>query len=225
MTANRYYTNDSLLNQLLTAAVGGPWLEITADVWKLAKKLWRGLADEGMYEVLEHDMTLELLDKQGKKAHIYKRQRVRYLQNNIIAFQDQAWGDGEILLDYHCTPGVEVDRYRPGHKTYVLISLQEVKRRGDLDEFNIEWDIRDGFIRSEEQWGSEISHRMRNFKISVIFPKTRPPKQIALVTYLGKGTYPLSQDDTVKLPDGRWRATWQTKKPKLHEQYSFKWEW
>ena len=45
-----------------------------------------------------------------------KRQRVRYLQNNIIAYQDQAWGDGEMLVNYRCSPGVPVDRYKLGHK-------------------------------------------------------------------------------------------------------------
>ncbi len=147
------------------------------------------------------------------------------LQNNILAYQDQAWGDGEILLDYRCTPGVEVDRYKPANRTYILISLREVKQRGDLDEFNIGWKMRDGFLRSKEQWGSEISHRMKWFKISVIFPKTRPPKRVSLVTYLRQRTYPLGQEAIVKLPDGRWQVSWETQKPKLHENYSLKWEW
>jgi hypothetical protein len=44
---------------------------------------------------------------------------VRYLQDNMIAYQDQAWGDGEILVDYRRIPGTPVDRYRSGHKTYI----------------------------------------------------------------------------------------------------------
>jgi hypothetical protein len=50
-----------------------------------------GPADEGMYEVLEYESTLELLDRQGKRARFGKRQKVRYLQNNIITYQDQGW--------------------------------------------------------------------------------------------------------------------------------------
>jgi hypothetical protein len=30
---------------------------------------------------------------------------------------------------------------------YILISLREVKNRGDIDEFNIEWGVRDSFLR------------------------------------------------------------------------------
>jgi hypothetical protein len=53
-------------------------------------------------------------------------QRVCYLQDSVIAYQDQAWGAGEILLNHRCTPGTPVDRYRSGYKTYILIS-----RRGE----------------------------------------------------------------------------------------------
>ncbi len=68
-----------------------------AEGWKLFRHLWQGLADEGMYEVLEYESVLELKDKRGKRARFQKREKVRYRQNNIIAYQDHAWGDGEIL--------------------------------------------------------------------------------------------------------------------------------
>jgi len=40
-----------------------PWLDIFAELVKVTRKLWQGLADEGMYEVLEHEATLEILDR------------------------------------------------------------------------------------------------------------------------------------------------------------------
>ena len=58
--------------------------------------------------------------------------RVRYLQDHILAYQDYAWGDGEILRNYRCTPGTPVDLYRLGHITYILISRREVKNRRHL---------------------------------------------------------------------------------------------
>jgi hypothetical protein len=60
-------------------------------------------------------------------------------------------GDGEILVDYRCSPGTPVDRYRSGYKTYILISRREVKNKGNVDEFNVEWGIRQGFLRHTEQ--------------------------------------------------------------------------
>ena len=120
----------------------------------------------------------------GKMASFQKRELVRYRQNNIIAYQDHAWGDGEILLNYRCSPGIVVDRYRPGQKTFLLISLREPKRRGDVDEFNIEWEIKDGFIRSEELWETEIRHRTKQIRVRIIFPKSRPPQDASMVEQL-----------------------------------------
>jgi hypothetical protein len=40
--------------------------------------LWRELADEGMYEVLEYESALELKDRKRKRAVFRMRERVRY---------------------------------------------------------------------------------------------------------------------------------------------------
>ncbi len=202
-----------------------PWLEVIAELYKLIRKLWQGMADEGMYEVLEHESILELLDRQGKRARFEKRQKVRYLQNNIIAYQDQGWSDGQSLLDYQCSPGVVVDQYRPGQKTYVLISLRDNKQRGDRDEFLINWQLQDAFLRSQEQWETEVSHRTRQLLVRLIFPKTRPPVRIWLSEYLRRRTRLLGDSAMQRLPDGRWQIEWQTKRPRWHERYALKWEW
>jgi hypothetical protein len=178
-----------------------------------------------MYEVLEHEVTLELMDAKGKRALVRKRQKVRYLQNNIIAYQDQAWGDGQILVNYRCSPGIEADRYESGRKTNILISLREVKERGEVDEFNIQWEQQNGYLRSVEEWGSEISHRTKWLKLQVIFPKMRPPQKVSLSEYLTRRTQPLPSEQIRKLPNGRWVVIWETDRPRLHEQYGFKWEW
>jgi len=202
-----------------------PWLEVIAELYKLTRKLWSGLANEGMYEVLEHESTLELLDRHGKRAHFEKRQKVRYLQNNIIAYQDHGWSDGQSLLDYQCSPGVVVDQYRPGQKTYILISLRENKQRGDLDEFHITWKLNDAFRRSQEQWETEVSHRTRHLLVRLIFPRARPPVRVWLGEYLRRRTRLLDDSAMQRLPDGRWQVEWQTERPRLHERYALKWEW
>ena len=216
--------NKSLFEQFIVAAFGWSWFEIAAEALKLARKLWRGLADEGMYDVLEYETTLELKERRGAKARFSKRQKVKYQQNNIIAYQDQAWGDGEILLNYRCSPGKEVDRYRPGKKTFILISLRETKQKGDTDEFYIEWEIKDGFMRSKEQWGTEISHRTKYLKNRIIFPKSRPPIQAWAIEQLSNKKFSL-ENDTTQLPDGRWLVQWETKRPRLHGSYVITWEW
>ena len=202
-----------------------PWIDVLAKVWKLARHLWQGLADEGIYEVLEYESTLELQDDKGEAANFQKRELVRYRQNNIIAYQDHAWGDGEILLNYRCAPGVVVDRYRPGQKTFLLISLREPKRRGDVDEFSIEWVIRNGFVRSTELWETEIRHRTKQMGVRIIFPKSRPPKMISLVEQLRRHRRQLGPESIRRLPDGRWSVSWKSNRPKLNERYQLHWEW
>lgn len=116
----------SLLTELILKL---PWPEILADAWRYARKVFRGLANEGMYKVLDYETTLELLNKKGTRARFKKRKHVRYLQDNIIAYQDHAWGDGNILLDHRCTPGKRVDHYRLGYKTYIMLSLGTIRNR------------------------------------------------------------------------------------------------
>jgi hypothetical protein len=185
----------------------------------------RGLSIEGTYEVLEHESTLELKDKRGEHSVFQKREKVRYLQDYIIAYQDQAWGDGEILVNYRCTPGTPVDQYRSGYKTHVLISLREVKNKGDTDEFNIEWGVRKGFLLKTGFWATEISHRTKKAKVQVIFPESRPPLRVSMVEKNRKTTQNLEKDSIIELPDGRWMISWERSHPRLYEQYLLNWEW
>jgi hypothetical protein len=60
-----------------------PWLELVAVVWKLMRHRWQGLADEGIYEVLEYESLLELKDKKGKRASFQKERR--YVIGRIIS--------------------------------------------------------------------------------------------------------------------------------------------
>jgi hypothetical protein len=213
------------LERLVPIVLGLPWMEIAAELWKLSRSLWRGMADEGMYEVPEHESRLEILDKKGRRARFLKRQKVKYLQNNIIAYQDQAWADGKFLLGYRCSPGKAVDHYRLGRTTHILISLREMRSRGDKDEFNMEWGMRNSFQNSVGRWETTVSHRTKLLRVKVVFPVARFPERLSLVESLGSRTRPLGQEARTRLPDGRLLVTWEKRNPRLHERYVLKWEW
>ena len=217
--------NRSLIDKLITVLVGLPWPEVIGKAWKIILKALQGRSFEGMYDVLEYESTLELKDRGGKRATFNKREKVRYLQDNIIAYQDQSWGDGEILVDYRCTPGTPVDQYRSGFKTYILISRREVRNRGDVDEFNIERNISRGFLRKMEQWETHITHHTKHLKIKVIFPKSRPPQSTTLIEANCRRSHNLGKSDQARLPDGRWLITWETRQPRLYENYVLQWDW
>jgi hypothetical protein len=225
MSDEEIKSNASQFTRLVDILLGLPWLEAMTELCKAGQKLLRGMSAEGMYEVLEYESALEIKDKRGEQALFRKREKVRYLQNNIIAYQDHAWADGESLINYRCTPGVPVDLYQPGRDTYILISLREVKNRDDVDEFNIQWGIRRGFVRSTELWETEVSHRTRRLKVQLIFPRERPPLRLSLTESTLQRARPLAQDALMQLPDGRWRVTWETSQPRRHERYLIRWDW
>lgn len=202
-----------------------PWIEIVGMVWKIGLKALRGLANEGIYEVLDYETNLELKDSKGRDASLKKREKIRYLQDHVIAYQDQAWGDGKILVNYRCSPGVPVDRYRLGYKTLVLISLRRVKNKGNIDEFNIQWEIRNGFLKRTGFWASEINHRTKRIKVNLTFPKTRPPQRIFVQEKNSQRIHDLGNNAFIRLPNGKWLVEWEKAQPRLYEQYILNWEW
>jgi hypothetical protein len=200
---------------------------LNADVISLLSRvpLPRFLQRPGSYEVLEHKVRLELCDPQGHKAIYYKDQKVRFLQNNVIAYQDVAWGVGDIFADYQCSPGVVVDRYREGHRYQVLISLRQSKNWGDRESFHIERTILDGFTHADEDFQMDIDHRMYFFSFSVIFPVERPPKVIRVIEQNSTRSTVLDHQYRQILADGRVQVTWTTKHPHLYESYILAWNW
>jgi hypothetical protein len=184
-----------------------------------------GLSTEGTDEVLDYAIRVELKDPEGRNTLVSKRKRVKYLQNNIIAFQDQAWGDGKILQNYQCTPGVPVDKYRSGYKTHILISLRDIKHRGDIDEFKIRWGITGGFLSPTGFWGTDVDHKTDTVKVDVVFRKARPPVKALVFEKNLQRVNTLGNDSFSYLPDGRCLLSWEKPKPRRYEQYILRWEW
>ena len=211
--------NPNLQAGLLAIVLDLPWLAMIGNLWRIGRRILRGFANEGIYEVLDYECTLELEDKDGKKATIQKREKVRYLQDYIIAYEDQAWGDGPVFLDYHCSPGIPVDEYRLGHKILKLISLREFKNKGDVDEYHIEWKMRNNLRKSTGSWGTSINHRTKNVTVRLIFPKGRPPLHISMTESNLQKTYELGINNQQSLPDGRIMLVWEDAHPRLYEDY------
>ena len=60
MDNNRKDTPASVRDWLTFILLSLPWPEIMGEVWRSMRQLSRGLGDEGIYEVLEHEATLDL---------------------------------------------------------------------------------------------------------------------------------------------------------------------
>ena len=215
----------ALPGKIVSIILTPPWPEMIGNALQYAGKIVRGYSHEGMYKVLDYESTLEILDEQGKRAKFSKRKKVRYLQDSTIVYQDCAWGDGKILQNYKTNIGKPVDKYRSGYKTIILLSLHEIKNRGDIDEFYINWEIKNGFTKREEFWETNISQRTKNFSVSLIFPINRMPYRIRVEESNHRRTHDLKKENTIILPDGRMKVTWENKNPRLYENYIVKWRW
>lgn len=202
-----------------------PWANILGDAWKVFRKILRGLSQEGVYEVLDYRSSLRILDVSGKTAQYIKEKKVRYLQDDVIAYQDHAWGDGKILLNYQCSPGKAVDKYRSGYKTNILISLREIKNRGDVDKFHIQWDMKNSFLKKEESWSTLITQRTKKITIEVTFPIRRKPYHVILEESNRRRTQYLSKDSFHHYSDGRIKVSYTIKHPRLYEHYVLRWNW
>lgn len=181
--------------------------------------------DLGMYEILEYDSTLELLDAKGKTAVFKRRQKVKFLQNHIIAFQDHAWGDGDIFAAYKVSPGIVADRYREGDRWNILISLRETKSKGDIKDFYIERTATDGFTQTEEWWQVEVWQKTHRLKLQAFFPKNRHCRRAVLHERARNQTTVLGHEHFHILPDGRQLLVWQTTDPRPAEVYTIRWTW
>jgi hypothetical protein len=199
--------------------------ELFGDLLKLVKRVAALREPDGLYEVLDYESRLIIHDTRGERVTFHKREKVRFLQNNSIAYQDQAWGDGDIFADYQCAPGVAVDKYREGHRTHVLISLRGTKNRGDVETFNSQRSIKNGFTQSAEDFQTEINHVTRSLTLNIIFPKKRFPKKVVLIEQNTGYSRTLGTKHQLTLPDGRLQYRWGIKKPRRFEAYIMRWEW
>ncbi len=214
---------DSLLHRLLL------WLfqDGLTVLFRLSHVLRKILSHQphGMYEILDYDSTLEILDAKGEKAIFHKRQKVKFLQDNILAFQDYAWGEGEIFEQYTCSPGRVVDCYQEGDRWNILISLRATKGRGDTEDFYIQRTVKHGFTKTEEWRQVEIRHDTRWLRLAVIFPKNRHCRKATLLQRSSNRLILLGQEHRHELPDGRQVLAWQTQEVSPLEIYTLRWQW
>lgn len=201
------------------------WLVLLFDVYQTLREWLVSKQPKGIYEILEYDATLELLDNTGHLATFHKRQKVRFLQNNTIAFEDYAWGEGEIFHAYSVAPGKAVDFYQESDRWNVLISLRETKHSGDVEDFRIDRTVIDGFTNSEEWQQVEIRHYTHKVTIGVIFPKDRHCRQAQIVRRSHKQATELGPEHFHHLPDGRQLVSWEIKKVQPLEIFTLRWQW
>lgn len=211
--------------QKILQQISPQWISIVLDLIESIQTYVKRTSPEGLYEYLKYEFELELLDTRGRRARLTKHARVKFLQNNVIAFEDYAWGDGNVLASYSCSPGYVVDRYREGNRWNVLISLRESKQQNDIQDFYIESKLENALMGKEEWCQIEMQHRTRFAKIAVIFPKKRHCSEAVFVERTQNRTTHLDWRNFTVLADGRQLLSWENIEPRLFETYTVKWTW
>ncbi len=211
--------------QKIVRQISPQWISLALDLIESIRAYVRQNSPEGLYEVLRYETKLELLDPHGRTAQLSKYQRIKFLQNHVIAFEDYAWGEGNVLAEYKCSPGFEADRYLEGGRWNILISLRETKQRGNIQDFYIERKLTNTFTKKEEWWQIEMQHRTRLAKLAIVFPKKRHCAQAMVVERTRNRTTPLEARNFTLLADGRQLLTWENIEPRPFETYTIKWTW
>lgn len=199
--------------------------QVVSDLVMKVVSLWRESRFQGLYRVEHLHVVLELRDAKGREAVYSKRQQVTFLQNDVFAIQDQAWGDGDIFANYRCSPGIAVDRYEDGFRKRILISLRRARNKGDTDDIGIARTIKQGFTQPHSYFQVQIDHPTKTLDFSVIFPEARLPKSVVVIEENTKRVHPLDLSTVLRLVDGRWQYRWHLDRPRLYSGYIMQWEW
>ena len=180
---------------------------------------------QALYEVLSFGATLELQDARGESAVLTRDQQLRFLQDGVVGLYHQVWGAGELFADYEVEPGVVADRFRLGAHQITLISLRQIKNRGDRLRLYIRRQIRHGWTAPEEWLEIAVDHRTRVLRVTLIFPKKRPPQRAFLIEETTGAERELRRRRWQVDSQGRTAIIWQKRQPRLGETYLLRWEW
>lgn len=209
----------------LPALVSPEYLGTVLHLYRNLQRWLSGSRRAGIYEVLEYEATLELLDGKGRHALFCKRQKVKFLQDHVIAIHDYVWGDGWPCIGFSCAPGVVVDHFQEGDRQAMLISLREIKSCGDVETFHVQYRLKQSFVCDEEWWQLSMQNPTRQVKLSIIFPKRRPCRRAVLEERSRHRSTVLGQEWISFLPDQRQVLTWETRRPRRLEVYTLRWWW
>ena len=200
-------------------------IPILSDLYSWGKSTIQKLRKPGMYDVLNYESTLEIIDPRGMVGKFQKCERVRFLQDNVIAIQDQVWGFNKDIFDYKCSPGVPVDFHEVGHKTLIVISLREVRSKNDEIDLNMQWYLKGNSIEKTGTWETYINQSTNQLNLSIIFPVERPPIRVWINEGNRKRSLDLDKNYLLRLPNNQWKISWEKKNPRIFETYSLNWEW
>ena len=193
---------------------------------KVRKHLGRLIAQlddlRPLYEVKDYQAGLEVLDAKGKRAIYTKRERLRFLRNNVTSLYDYGWGTGEAFASHRVHPGRIVERQKIGSRHRSLVVFPQPKHAGDEMTLSVRrlWK---NTLTGHNGWVEmEVYYPTRRARLSVTLPRSRPVRSARLVETRRQFSLP-SRATTIS--DGRQKLQWSTTAPQVGDRYTLEWDW
>lgn len=176
-----------------------------------------------LYEVLDYQAVLELLDTEGRDAIYTRRQTVRFLQDQVTGWYDYGWGNGIAFAEHEVSPGSIIERRLLGSHHRSRIELSEPKAKGDVLTFTISRSIKNGLVSPSAHWlEAELYHNAYHVSLRVLMPASRLVQDARLVSL---GTPQPKRLAVRREPDGRQSVAYTVPRPTVGERYTLLWDW
>ena len=175
-----------------------------------------------LYEIKDYQAGLEVLDAKGKRAIYTKRERLRFLRNDVTSLYDYGWGTGEAFASHRVHPGRIVERQKIGSRHRSLVVLPQPKHAGDEMTLSVRRLWKNTLTGHNGWLEMEVYHPTRRARLSVTLPRSRPVRSARLVETRRRSSLPLQ---ATTISDGRQRLQWSTTALQVGDRYTLEWDW
>ena len=206
-------------NQVATALQA--LLPLVARVLTLASKAKRLIGPAVSYENLLLDVTLDLHDRSGRRATVICKQKVRFLVQDEAIVSSPVWGDGNQLASCSVTGARRLAERQDGPRRVQLLALDRNSHTPRQAHLVMRREVRDGFTSADEYFESTVQRPTARLNLTVLFPRSRPPRGNHIVSSTGEKISP----PRLRLSDGRAGLRWSLQSPRLGSVYSLRWAW
>lgn len=183
----------------------------------------------GIYEIVTSELEWDLTAADGREAFVTKKNKVRFIQNNVLAIPDYIWGDGSTKSEYSCNVGQKVAEFQEGAKTCVVIVLDRMYKRDEELELEIKRTVRDAFMGTREWIEVKPLAGTPELTLNVLWPAGRSAERAELTIENERrnrrSVEQLGDDSFHWGPGGRQQITRHFARPSPDERIRIEWSW
>lgn len=168
------------------------------------------------YETIKYSGRLEILDAETRSARFIRRQRIRFLEDNVSVFMDRAWGDGVLFAGY-AARGLRILEPIPTGKGYVIpLALPRRFAKGDVFDITTERRIVGAFYHPLAYWDTAMSAPTELVAIDIVVPPGADVRRPEIVAP-ARGDMDATQH--------RRSLDFRVARPALNIPYKLAWSW